>query len=903
MAASYEFRVQFVDDVDPFNVLASLKHAEPTVPKKYKFASDAPLYDQIPGLKKLLRAPHKIEDIALVYHRPDDGEQRYLDLDGDMEELSADYNLICDKSSVIIMRTKLSVRVHTMIETLLNATGTQLRQALFALKRIFQNDTDLVLEFVFNQGLSALVQVGQFSDQTYQQYILKALGELVLYVDGMHGLIQCNDIIQWLYELTRSKYRAVVKATLDLLIVFVDYSEGESGQATPNVTGGTGSPSGPGSYAPNDLPSTALLFKDAVEIVAEDHRIKPWSYLMEIIAENSIADPDVQSKALSLINKTLAGITMVEDFYDVVDALEDQKLEQYMDYHQKKKRNHDLLKEFKVYEEMISQVYSVEYEEPEPGTPGGVPRRIRRVKSTTPSLQLSSSSGTPRRSASTHSGPKLSVNDISSILLGDTSSREASPSPSTLSRPERGHRRDNSFDQAKLSSISSKDLADRLAPLASSTPDRQGKRQDRRTSAPNPMSRSSSAGQSTQRHTPAQNSESPLARNSMQDESGVSNGLSGIALCSSRSRAHRNSGSFGKLSRKNSQDKEASSSPKHQRSGVAGQRDSLTEDGSILLDPSSILDEIMAKSFNDKESEEEKSPPPKGLVEEKSPPPRGLVNGAVSPSQPLSAAGKDRAGAGETKKRGEDEEASSSRRRSAAIDASSSPALKSTAKLVSQRAVQETTPDSEVPESAVMVKTLSVERKNELRRSGSINRADDRRSGANWGQISGGKALGMFYHSRRSQYIDDCVEEHPRAARGLSAERDDTQQPTSPLIKTAAAVDQVVSGGQSPVSSGADTDPKSPNEPSAFQQALVKKQAQSRVAQRAKKMYAMMDDEVVIGDPTATRVGQLSRSQLPGGVANDEKAETQAEPTEEALMDEQRPGLEWAYAPTHIPLG
>ena len=60
MAASYEFRVQFVDDVDPFNVLASLKHAEPTVPKKYKFVSDVPLYDQIPGLKKLLRAPHKV---------------------------------------------------------------------------------------------------------------------------------------------------------------------------------------------------------------------------------------------------------------------------------------------------------------------------------------------------------------------------------------------------------------------------------------------------------------------------------------------------------------------------------------------------------------------------------------------------------------------------------------------------------------------------------------------------------------------------------------------------------------------------------------------------------------------------------------------------------------------------
>jgi hypothetical protein len=347
---AYEFRVQFVDDVDPFNVLASLKHAEPTVPKKYKFAADAPLCDQIPGLKKHLRAPHKIEDIALVYHRPDDSEHKYLDLDGDMEELAVDYSLICDRSSVIIVRTKLSVRVHTVIETLLNATGTQLRQALFALKRIFQNDADLVLEFVFNQGLNALVQVGQFSDQTYQQYILKALGELVLYVDGMHGLIQCNEIIQWLYELCRSKYRAVVKATLDLLIVFVDYSETDSGQATPNPAG-SASPSGSvGSYSPNGLPSTALLFKDAVEIVAEDHSIKPWSYLLEIVSETSIADPDVQSKALSLINKTLAGISSVEDFYDVVDALEEQKLEQMMDFHQKKRRNHDLLKEFKVYE-------------------------------------------------------------------------------------------------------------------------------------------------------------------------------------------------------------------------------------------------------------------------------------------------------------------------------------------------------------------------------------------------------------------------------------------------------------------------------------------------------------------------------------------------------------------------
>ena len=49
--------------------------------------------------------------------------------------------------------------------------------------------------------------MGRVSDQTFQQYILKALGELAVYVDGMHGLIQCNEIIRWLYQLTDSKVR------------------------------------------------------------------------------------------------------------------------------------------------------------------------------------------------------------------------------------------------------------------------------------------------------------------------------------------------------------------------------------------------------------------------------------------------------------------------------------------------------------------------------------------------------------------------------------------------------------------------------------------------------------------------------------------------------------------------
>ena len=59
MSETIEFRVQYIDDLDPFNVLASIKHADPTVPKKYKFVANLPLYDQVPSLKKLLRAPHK----------------------------------------------------------------------------------------------------------------------------------------------------------------------------------------------------------------------------------------------------------------------------------------------------------------------------------------------------------------------------------------------------------------------------------------------------------------------------------------------------------------------------------------------------------------------------------------------------------------------------------------------------------------------------------------------------------------------------------------------------------------------------------------------------------------------------------------------------------------------------
>ncbi|UYV67291.1 FHOD1 [Cordylochernes scorpioides] len=90
---------------------------------------------------------------------------------------------------------------------------------------LFQDDKDLVHEFVQNDGLTCLVNVGSEADQNYQNYILRALGQLMLYVDGMNGVMAHAETVQWLYSLIASKFRLVVKTSLKLLLVFVEYTE------------------------------------------------------------------------------------------------------------------------------------------------------------------------------------------------------------------------------------------------------------------------------------------------------------------------------------------------------------------------------------------------------------------------------------------------------------------------------------------------------------------------------------------------------------------------------------------------------------------------------------------------------------------------------------------------------
>ncbi|XP_059363534.1 FH1/FH2 domain-containing protein 3-like isoform X2 [Carassius carassius] len=321
--ATFACRVQFLDDTDPFN---STNFPEPTRPPQFPFREDIPLINQIAGVHRLLKAPHKLDDCALQLSH----NGSYLDLESTLAEQRDELEGFQEdggrgKKHSIILRTQLSVRVHVCIEKLYNSTGRELRRALFSLKQIFQDDKDLVHEFVIAEGLTCLIKVGADADQNYQNYILRALGQIMLYVDGMNGLIGHNEAVQWLYTLVGSKFRLVVKTALKLLLVFVEYTE-----------------------------SNAPLLIQAVNTVDTKQGCKPWSNAMEILDEKDGMDTELLVYAMTLINKTLAGLPDQDTFYDVVDSLEEQGMEAVAKRHVNRKGTDlDLVEQFNIYESTL----------------------------------------------------------------------------------------------------------------------------------------------------------------------------------------------------------------------------------------------------------------------------------------------------------------------------------------------------------------------------------------------------------------------------------------------------------------------------------------------------------------------------------------------------------------------
>nr|XP_055180554.1 FH1/FH2 domain-containing protein 3 isoform X4 [Nyctereutes procyonoides] len=318
--ATLACRVQFLDDTDPFN---STNFPEPSRPPLFTFREDLALGTQLAGVHRLLRAPHKLDDCTLQLSH----NGAYLDLEATLAEQRDELEGFQDdagrgKKHSIILRTQLSVRVHACIEKLYNSSGRDLRRALFSLKQIFQDDKDLVHEFVIAEGLTCLIKVGAEADQNYQNYILRALGQIMLYVDGMNGVINHNETIQWLYTLIGSKFRLVVKTALKLLLVFVEYSE-----------------------------SNAPLLIQAVSAVDTKRGVKPWSNIMEILEEKDGVDTELLVYAMTLVNKTLSGLPDQDSFYDVVDCLEELGIAAVSQRHLNKKGTDlDLVEQLNIYE-------------------------------------------------------------------------------------------------------------------------------------------------------------------------------------------------------------------------------------------------------------------------------------------------------------------------------------------------------------------------------------------------------------------------------------------------------------------------------------------------------------------------------------------------------------------------
>ncbi|CAO1362298.1 unnamed protein product [Diamesa serratosioi] len=313
-------RVQYLVDSDPFSSLSI--YPIPSRAPEYSFANATPLATQLGALLRLLGAPQRLDDAAIqVYKDGDFGA--YLDLESSLAEQSEEIEgLNSSRKNSLVVRTQLSVRVHAIIEKLLTSEGRDLRRALFSLKQIFQEDKDLVHGFVALGGLNCLVQIGNEADQNYQNYILRALGQVMLYVDGMNGVMKHGPTVQWLYMLIASKYRLVVKTALKLLLVFVEYCEGN-----------------------------CYLLVNAIRTVDSARGVLPWTNIMKLLKDYDNADTELLIYATSLINKTLSGLSDQDNFYDESDYLEQQGMESIIQrYMSRTGTDLDLLDQLQLYD-------------------------------------------------------------------------------------------------------------------------------------------------------------------------------------------------------------------------------------------------------------------------------------------------------------------------------------------------------------------------------------------------------------------------------------------------------------------------------------------------------------------------------------------------------------------------
>ncbi|XP_061717151.1 uncharacterized protein LOC133524847 isoform X2 [Cydia pomonella] len=300
---------------------------DPTQVRIHDSTAQRPVIKKLRSRSEIIdcRDEDQLDDATLqVFKDGDYGP--YLDLDSTLNEQDEELEGLQEsRKNAIILRTQLSVRVHAIIERLLHSQGRELRRALFTLKQILQSDKDLVHEFVANKGLDCLMQVSSMADHNYLDYILRALGQILLYVDGMHGVMANKHCIQWLYSLISSKFRHVVKTALKLLLVFVEYTE-----------------------------KNCLLLIDAINTVDTSKGRQPWYNVMKILQDFDASDTELLIYATTLINRCLNSVPDRDMYYDQVDALQDQGMDNIVQlYMSKQGTDLDLLRQLQIFEAVL----------------------------------------------------------------------------------------------------------------------------------------------------------------------------------------------------------------------------------------------------------------------------------------------------------------------------------------------------------------------------------------------------------------------------------------------------------------------------------------------------------------------------------------------------------------------
>merc|ERR550534_1795009 len=181
-----------------------------------------------------------------------------------------------------------------IVDKLKTTEGAELKKVLFSLKTFFQEDKNLVADFIQVGGLAKLVELGKEDEVQLQNFILRALGQIMLYVDGMQGVMEHSPAIELLYKLIASSNKLVVKTAIKLLLVFIEYNE-----------------------------SNYLIPLDAVKTVGGEEETIPWHNLINVMSTEDVLDVELCTYALTLVNKTLYEIDDQPTFYDQTDYMED----------------------------------------------------------------------------------------------------------------------------------------------------------------------------------------------------------------------------------------------------------------------------------------------------------------------------------------------------------------------------------------------------------------------------------------------------------------------------------------------------------------------------------------------------------------------------------------------------